>query len=64
MARREHLAPTDILCIIAFCGAVVLYTITKEAEWKTVIVGLIGMFAGRQTRLNQKFNQAILDKAD
>lgn len=53
-SRREHLAPTDILCIIAMILIAGLYGLTREPDLKQALLGMVLFLAGRQskTRLN------------
>jgi hypothetical protein len=47
---REHLAPTDWLCIVAMVLMSALYAITREPELKQAFLGLILFLAGRQSK--------------
>jgi hypothetical protein len=48
--KREFLAPTDILCIVAMILTAGLYALTREPDLKTSFLGLVLFLAGRQSK--------------
>lgn len=49
-ARREHLAPTDIVGIVAMILLSGLYALTREPELKQALLGLVIFLGGRQSK--------------
>lgn len=47
---REHMAPTDWLCIVAMVLMAALYGITREVDLKSGFLGLVLFLAGRQSK--------------
>lgn len=52
MTTKEHLSPTDIICIVAMCLLSGLYAYTREADLKTTLLGVILFFMGRVSKAN------------
>lgn len=50
MTEREHLNPTDVLCIVALVLLAALFALTREADLKAAFLGLILFLAGRQSK--------------
>lgn len=48
--KREHLAPTDVLCLVAMVLLSALYALTREPEIKGALLGLVLFLAGRQSK--------------
>jgi hypothetical protein len=51
--KREYLAPTDIICIVAMILLAGLYALTREPEIKQGFLGLVLFLAGRQSTKKQ-----------
>ena len=49
--RREHLAPTDILCLAAMILVAALYGLTREPDLKQAFLGLVVFLAGRTSKV-------------
>jgi len=47
---REHLQPTDILCLVAMVLIAGLYGLTREPDLKQAMLGLVLFLAGRQSK--------------
>lgn len=58
--RREHLAPTDILCLVAMVLVAGLYGLTREPDLKQAFLGLVLFLAGRQSKAKVNGNIAEL----
>jgi hypothetical protein len=52
MSEREHLAPTDIICIICLVLLAALYALTRETDIRAVFLGLVMFTAGRLSKKN------------
>lgn len=50
-SQREHLAPTDILCLVGLILVAGLYALTREADLKSAFLGLLVFLAGRQSKV-------------
>lgn len=47
---REHIAPTDIVCIVFVVVLAILYGITRDADFKVALLGLILFQSGRLSK--------------
>lgn len=47
---REHIAPTDIVCIVFVVVLATLYGITRDPDFKMALLGLVLFATGRLSK--------------